>query len=69
MTELLTKLAEMPFVAQIIGIVVGFNLVVLGVMKVLEVFMDKTKTETDNKFHAVLRKLAYYMGLLIAYKK
>lgn len=44
-------------VGFIVMCAIALNVLLSGISKALEVIMDKTKTETDNKIHAGLTKV------------
>lgn len=69
MDSLMNMIEGWPIVAQVLSAMVGFNLVIVGIVKILDVFKDKTKTDADNKLHALLSRLQSLIGALAAYKK
>ena len=51
-----------PLIATILGVLVGFKAFIAGSMALLQSFMDKTKSDVDNKIFAVLKKLHEILG-------
>ena len=58
------QLMNIPAIATVIGIILGFKAFVFGCMKLLESFKDKTASNVDNKIFAVLAKLYDILGAI-----
>lgn len=55
---------NVPLIATILAVLVGFKAFIFGCMKLLESFMDKTSSDVDNKVYSVLKKIYEILGYI-----
>ena len=58
-------LSQWPIVGIIISVIVALNIALTGIQKALEVVMDKTKTDVDNKSAAAIGKVVGLLSKLV----
>ena len=51
--------------AMIAGIVVGLNLLLSGIAKILEMIKDKTASQADNKAFDIINKIVHALSKVI----
>lgn len=50
---------------MIAGIVVGLNILLSGISKILEMIKDKTATQADNKAFDIINKIVHALAKVI----